>query len=65
MIHTVKSADLVKLLVTNGWRLVRVKGGHHQFTHSGKPGKVVTVPHPKKDLGTGLVHVIKKQAELE
>lgn len=64
-IHTVKSTDLVKLLVAKGWRVVRVKGSHRQFTHPDKPGRVVTVPHPKKDLGTGLVHVIKKQAELD
>ena len=25
----------------------------------------VTVPHPKKDLGTGLVKAIRKQAHLE
>ena len=60
-----KSADLVKMLVAHGWKVVRVKGSHHQFAHPGKPGKVITVPHPKKDLGAGLVHAIKKQAQLE
>jgi len=30
---------------------------------SGRPGLVV-VPHPKKDLGTGLVAAIRKQAGL-
>ena len=65
MIHTVKSADLVKLLVSNGWKVVRVKGSHHQFSHPDKPGRVVTVPHPRKALGVGLVHVIRKQAGLD
>jgi len=33
------------------------------FKHATKPGTVV-VPHPKKDLGKGLVHAIRKQAGL-
>lgn len=41
--------------------LYRVRGGHHQFKHPVKPG-TVTVPHPKKDLGIGLVKAIRKQA---
>ena len=65
IIHTVKCADLIKLLVTHGWKLVRVKGSHHQFAHPSSPGKVLTVPHPKKDLGPGLVHVIKKEAGIK
>lgn len=36
---------------------------HHQFVHPTKPG-TVTVPHPKKDLGKGLVRAIRKQAGL-
>ena len=59
-----KSADLVKLLTKNGWTLLRVKGSHHQFVHPNMPGKVVTVPHPKKELGKGLVHVILKESGL-
>jgi predicted RNA binding protein YcfA (HicA-like mRNA interferase family) len=65
IIHTVKSADLIKLLVSNGWKVVRVRGSHHQFSHPDKPGNVVTVPHPRKDLGVGLVHMIKKQAGVD
>lgn len=55
------SRDLIRLLEANGWQLVRTRGSHHQFKHSSKPG-LVTVPHPKKDLGTGLVKAILKQA---
>jgi predicted RNA binding protein YcfA (HicA-like mRNA interferase family) len=49
------------LLEAGGWRLDRVRGSHHQFRHASKPG-TVTVPHPKKDLGVGLVKSIRKQA---
>jgi predicted RNA binding protein YcfA (HicA-like mRNA interferase family) len=56
-----KSADLIRLLETDGWTLDRVRGSHHVFRHPSKPG-IVVVPHPKKDLGTGLVAAIRKQA---
>lgn len=39
------------------------RGAAIQFVHPTKPG-TVTVPHPKKDLGKGLVRAIRKQAGL-
>ena len=45
-----------------GWTLARIRGSHHQLV---KDGKTVTVPHPKKDLGIGLVNAIRKQAGLK
>lgn len=60
-----KSADLIKDLRKAGWMEVRARGSHHQFSHPDRPGAVVTVPHPKKDLGKGLVKAIRKQAGLE
>jgi predicted RNA binding protein YcfA (HicA-like mRNA interferase family) len=56
-----KSANLIKILEQDGWTLRRTKGSHHVFKHPSKPGHVV-VPHPKKDLGIGLVQAILKQA---
>lgn len=58
-----KSADLIRLLEADGWTLDRVRGSHHVFKHRTKLG-IVVVPHPKKDLGTGLVAAIRKQAGL-
>jgi len=60
----VQSRDLIKELEAAGWRLRRVRGSHHQFVHQTRPG-VVTVPHPKKDLGKGLISAIRRQAELK
>jgi predicted RNA binding protein YcfA (HicA-like mRNA interferase family) len=57
----VKSADLIRELQATGWLLDRVRGSHHVFKHAERPGHVV-VPHPKKDLGPGLVKAIRKQA---
>jgi len=58
-----KSADLIRELQQIGWYLDRVRGSHHVFKHPTRSG-IVVVPHPKKDLGTGLVTAIRKQAGL-
>lgn len=58
------SKDLIKALETNGWVLRGSKGSHHVFRHPRKAGHI-TVPHPKKDLGIGLVQKILKQAEIK
>jgi len=60
--HThVSSADLIRELKKAGWRLARVSGSHHVFTHPQRTS-IVVVPHPKKDLGKGLVKAIRQQA---
>ena len=56
-----QSRELIRLLVSDGWQLHRVRGSHHQFRHPTKSG-TITVPHPKKDLGIGLVKAIRKLA---
>lgn len=53
------SAELIKILKQAGWKVARTKGSHHQLV---KDGRTITVPHPKKDLGMGLVKAIRKQA---
>lgn len=58
-----QSRDLIKALEKAGWKLDRVKGSHHQFKHPDHK-LPITVPHPKKDLGIGLVKAIMKQAGL-
>lgn len=63
IIPTVKSTDLIRELEKAGWVLRRVAGSHHIFRHPSRPAHI-TVPHPKKDLGKGLVHKIRKQAGL-
>ena len=63
MMRTMKSVDLIRELKAAGWVLDRVRGSHHVFKHLDRPGRVV-VPHPKKELGVGLVAAIRKQAGL-
>ena len=58
------SKELIKLLENNGWTLERVKGSHHQFRNPDFPYPI-TVPHPTKDLKTGTLQKILKDANLK
>lgn len=64
MIPTMQSAELIKRLQADGWTLRGGKGSHHVFVHPAKPGHI-SVPHPRKDLGVGLVNKLLKQAGLK
>ena len=64
IIHPMTSAELIRELEPAGWMLDRVHGSHHIFVHPIRSG-IVVAPHPKKDLGKGLVKAIRKQAGLE
>ena len=64
IIHTVNSKDLIKRLEAEGWVLRGTKGSHHIFVHPARSGHIC-VPHPKKDLGLGLVQKLLKQAGLK
>jgi predicted RNA binding protein YcfA (HicA-like mRNA interferase family) len=57
------SREIIQLLKDDGWYEVRVTGSHHHYKHTEKTG-IVTVPHPKKQLGKGLANSIFKQANL-
>jgi len=41
----------------NGWELARMRGDHHALKHA-DIAELVSLPHPKKDLPTGLVRRI-------
>jgi len=58
------SKTLIKRLESAGWVLRGVKGSHHIYSHPVNGGHI-SVPHPKKDLGIGLVQKLLKQAGLK
>ena len=58
------SATLIRELEAQGWTLDRVRGSHHVYKHPGNPN-IITVPHPRKDLGKGLVANLRKLAGLK
>ncbi|SDX30485.1 Predicted RNA binding protein YcfA, dsRBD-like fold, HicA-like mRNA interferase family [Allochromatium warmingii] len=57
-----KSGEVIKRLMSDGWVLVRVKGSHHQFRRPEQPG-LVTVPHPQADLPLSTLRSIYRQAD--
>lgn len=58
------SKTLIKMLERNGWVLRGAKGSHHVYRHPTRGGHI-SVPHPKRDLGKGLVHELLRQAGLK
>jgi predicted RNA binding protein YcfA (HicA-like mRNA interferase family) len=55
------SRNIMRRLEDEGWRLDRVRGSHHVFKNP-KTGAIIVLPHPRKDLGPGLVRAIYRQA---
>jgi len=64
MLHNTNSREIIKQFEAAGWVQREVKGSHHVFTHPSRPGHI-SVPHPKKDLGAGLVNKLLKQAGIK
>jgi predicted RNA binding protein YcfA (HicA-like mRNA interferase family) len=58
------SKEIIKQFEADGWVLRGVKGSHHVFIHPSRPGHI-SIPHPKKDLGAGLVNKLLKQAGIK
>jgi predicted RNA binding protein YcfA (HicA-like mRNA interferase family) len=56
--------EVIKALEADGWRLKRVRGSHHHYTHPAKPG-IVTVPHPKRDIPVGTLRSVERQAGIK
>lgn len=57
-----KTRALVEELEKNGWKLDRIRGSHHVFTHEGAERSVV-VPVHGKDIPDFFARAIIKQAE--
>lgn len=53
------SRSVIKELETIGWKLVRIKGSHHIYRHP-KDGRIIVVPHPKRDLPIGTVKALER-----
>jgi predicted RNA binding protein YcfA (HicA-like mRNA interferase family) len=66
MRYTLKVCIIIQGLTEwgDGWYEVRVTGSHHHFKHIDKAG-IVTIPHPKNQIGKGFLNSILKQAKLK
>lgn len=59
-----KVSEIIKLVETDGWRLLRQKGSHRQYIHPTKPGKVTIAGKPSATLKIETERSIIAQAGL-
>ena len=60
-----KVRDLIKLIESDGWYLVRTKGSHRQYKHPKKKGLITVPGKPNDDLALGTLNSILKQGGLK
>ena len=60
-----KVRDLIKVLETDGWQQVRMKGSHHQFRHPSKHGTITVAGKLNIDIPAGTLASILKHAGLK
>jgi predicted RNA binding protein YcfA (HicA-like mRNA interferase family) len=61
----VKVRELIRLIESDGWVLVRTKGSHRQFRHPTKPGTVTIAGNPGIEVPAGTLNSVLKQAGLK
>ncbi len=59
-----KCSELYRILVNDGWYPVSQSGSHVKMKHNSKPGIIIFPNHGSQELGKGLEHKIRKDAEL-
>ncbi|MFN0154367.1 MAG: type II toxin-antitoxin system HicA family toxin [Gaiella sp.] len=59
-----KVREIIKVVESDGWVLLRITGSHRQFVHPRKPGKVTIPGHPRTDLHPNTARSILDQAGL-
>ncbi|MBI4339993.1 MAG: type II toxin-antitoxin system HicA family toxin [Chloroflexi bacterium] len=57
--------DVLRRLREDGWYIDRTRGSHRILKHPVKKGIVVVAGHPSKEVASGTLKSIWKQAELE
>ncbi len=60
-----KVRDLIKVLETDGWQQVRMKGSHRQFRHPLRHGTITVAGKPNIDIPAGTLAAILKHAGLK
>lgn len=60
-----KTRDILRLILDEGWVQVAQRGSHRQFKHPSRPGKVTIAGHPSEEMNEGTRKSIFKQAGIE
>ena len=59
-----KVREVIALVEADGWYLVRTRGDHRQYNHPTKPGLVTIAGNRNRDVPTGTLTNILRQAGL-
>lgn len=60
-----KVRDAIRRIEADGWYVVKSRGGHRQFKHPVKPGRVTISGGRNDDLAPGTLNSIKQQSQLK
>ncbi|MBF0464392.1 MAG: type II toxin-antitoxin system HicA family toxin [Nitrospirae bacterium] len=59
-----KVREIIRIVKKDGWYVVKSKGGHRQFKHYYKKGRVTISGNLNDDIAPGTLNSILKQANL-
>jgi predicted RNA binding protein YcfA (HicA-like mRNA interferase family) len=60
-----KVREAIRIIEQDGWTQVKSSGGHRQFKHPKKPGRVTISGNFGNDVAPGTMNSILKQAGLK
>lgn len=60
-----KVKEIIQIIESDGWFIVRQKGSHRQFRHKIKSGTVTIPGNMNDDLPPGTANSVLKQADLK
>ena len=60
-----KVREIIRRIEADGWYRIKAKGGHRQYNHAEKPGRVTVPGQMKADLDKKTEKSILRQAGLE
>jgi predicted RNA binding protein YcfA (HicA-like mRNA interferase family) len=60
-----KSSELLRLLLKDGWTVVSTKGSHLKMKHPHKSGLIIFPDHGSHEMGKGMERKIRKDAGLK
>lgn len=63
--RVLKTSAVLKVLLADGWMIVRQKGSHRQLKHPTKPGTVTLNGKPSSDIYGRELDSVQKQSGLE
>lgn len=60
-----KVRDVIRLIESDGWYLVTMRGSHRQYKHPTKKGRVTIAGHLDHNLARGTLASVLRQAQVK